>query len=166
MYPQSKIKDLVALTDGKPITTSQQVAKRFNKRHKNVLRAYDQLECSYEFSRLNFEPREFIDSRGKIQREILMTKDGFMFVAMGFTGKEAAQFKEAFISAFNDMTEQIERMALNMWTRRMALETKDATSLAKASVGSGLMLTRKRELPGIKSERAMLDSAIQPSLLN
>ncbi len=163
---QNEIKDLVAFLDGKPVTSSQQVAKRFKKLHKNILRAYYRLDCSDEFNRLNFEPVEEVDAKGELRRSVHMTKDGFMFLVMGFTGKEAARTKEAYIYAFNAMTEQIERMALNMWTRRMALETKDATSLAKARIGSGLMLDRKRELPAIKSERSMLDASIQPSLLN
>ncbi|EGD1134269.1 Rha family transcriptional regulator, partial [Escherichia coli] len=32
-----------------------------------------------------------------------ITRDGFAFLAMGFTGKRAAQFKEAYINAFNQM---------------------------------------------------------------
>jgi Rha family phage regulatory protein len=32
-----------------------------------------------------------------------MTKDGFTFLVMGFTGAEAAKFKLAYITAFNDM---------------------------------------------------------------
>ena len=167
---QNQINDLVAFFDGKPITSSEQVAKRFKKQHRNVLRAYDQLDCSDDFYRLNFEQvtDTYQNGKGGVQerRVIHMTKDGFMFLAMGFRGKEAARTKEAYIAAFNAMAEQIERIALSMWTRRMNLETKDATSLAKARVGSGLMLDRKRELPAIKSERAVLDAAIQPSLLN
>lgn len=36
-----------------------------------------------------------------------MTKDGFMFLIMGFTGKKAAQIKEAYINAFNQMANQL-----------------------------------------------------------
>ena len=167
MYPQSEIKDLVALTDGKPVTTSRQVAKHFGKRHANILRLFQTriIGChSTGFIELNFEFNEYTDSMGRSLPELLMTKDGFIAIATKLRGAELWQ--ERFIAAFNGMAEQIERMALNMWTRRMALETKDATSLTKASIGSGLMLTRKRELPAIKAERAILDSAIQPSLLN
>ena len=37
-----------------------------------------------------------------------MTKDGFIFVVMRFIGAKAAATKEAYISAFNWMAEQIE----------------------------------------------------------
>ncbi len=35
------------------------------------------------------------------------TRDGFQPLAMGFTGKRAAQFKEAYINAFNQMEKQL-----------------------------------------------------------
>ena len=36
-----------------------------------------------------------------------ITRDGFAFLAMGFTGKRAAQFKEAYINAFNQMEQAL-----------------------------------------------------------
>lgn len=36
-----------------------------------------------------------------------LTKDGFVILAMGFTGKVAAKFKEAYINAFNEMEERL-----------------------------------------------------------
>jgi Rha family phage regulatory protein len=89
------LSEFVVLNDTTLTTDSRRVAKHFKKAHKSVLRAIDNLECSNEFSQRNFAPRDFIDSRGKQQREISMTKDGFMFLAMGFKGSEAAKFKES-----------------------------------------------------------------------
>ena len=40
-----------------------------------------------------------------------MTKDGFSFLVMGYTGKKAAQFKEAYINAFNKMEAEIRSSA-------------------------------------------------------
>ena len=36
-----------------------------------------------------------------------MTRDGFVFLVMGYRGKKAAQFKEAYIKRFNEMEEFI-----------------------------------------------------------
>ncbi len=36
-----------------------------------------------------------------------MTKDGFVFLVMGFTGKKAAAFKEAYIAEFNRMEAEL-----------------------------------------------------------
>lgn len=79
------------------------VAKFFEKEHKNVLRDIAELDCSEEFSRLNFEPSKYTDERGKKQPCFEMTRDGFMFLAMGYRGKKAARIKEFYIKRFNDM---------------------------------------------------------------
>ena len=89
--------DLVAMT------TSLIVAKYFDKEHKNVIRAIKDLDCSDDFRRLNFQPSYYQNEQNKRQPMYRMTRDGFMFLVMGFTGKKAAKFKERFISLFNKM---------------------------------------------------------------
>ena len=42
-----------------------------------------------------------------------MTKDGFVFLVMGFTGKQAATFKEDYINEFNRMATTLNSNALN-----------------------------------------------------
>lgn len=86
-----------------PVTTSRIVSRAFHKQHKDVLRAIDQIECSPEFNGRNFAPVEYTDAKGESRPEYRMTRDGFMFLAMGFTGAEAARRKEGFIAVFNDM---------------------------------------------------------------
>lgn len=99
--------DLISLHHGQPMTTSLKVAEVFGKQHKNVLRKLETLECSQEFNRLNFEPVEYIDNKGEPRRAWNMTKNGFIFLVMGFTGKLAAQFKEHYIQAFDAMAAQL-----------------------------------------------------------
>jgi Rha family phage regulatory protein len=62
------------------------LARTFGKRHKIVLRAYDNLQCSPEFGRLNFEPVENVEHKGESRRMVKMTKDGFMVQVMGLAG--------------------------------------------------------------------------------
>ncbi len=54
-----------------------------------------------------------------------ITRDGFSFLAMGFTGKKAAEFKERFIAAFNAMEQRLiedqgERRQIDMNHRRLS----------------------------------------------
>lgn len=37
----------------------------------------------------------------------LLTRDGFIMVAMGYTGRKAMEFKEAYINAFNAMEQEL-----------------------------------------------------------
>lgn len=111
---QSITSNAVAITipdleiiNGQITTTSNQVAAHFGKRHKNVMQAIANLDCSPEFTRLNFQPSEYTDSTGRKLPAYRLTRDGFVFLAMGFTGKDAAQWKEAYITAFNKMEAEL-----------------------------------------------------------
>ena len=86
---------------GKDVTTSVIVANCFGKNHKNVLRDIENLTCSEEFNQLNFEPISYFDVMNREQKAYEMTKDGFSFLVMGYTGEKASTFKEAFIREFN-----------------------------------------------------------------
>lgn len=94
---------LVMVSNDRVVTTSLQVAEKFGKLHKNVIRAIKNLDCSEAFNRLNFEPVEYTDAKGEKRIMYYITRDGFAFLVMGFTGKVAAKFKEAYINAFNEM---------------------------------------------------------------
>jgi Rha family phage regulatory protein len=80
---------------GKVFCSSLQVAETFKKRHDNVLQDIRKLDCSEGFNLLNFQEIKYKDERGRLQPQIAMTKDGFTFLVMGYTGKKAATFKEA-----------------------------------------------------------------------
>lgn len=158
------IAEFVTLNHNVLVTDSRRVAKHFKKRHDNVLRAYDRLECSEDFNRLNFEVVEEMDAKGELRRAIQMTKDGFMFLVMGFTGKEASRIKEAYINAFNSMSDQLQRVQNDLWYQMLDLERREAFSQSWASFGSRCMLRRKREKPALQHERDLLEERMQPEL--
>lgn len=97
---------LVIISNEKVTTTSLLIAKKFGKEHKNVLQSIQQMECSPEFSRLHFKPREYIN-RGRKYTMYEITKDGFLILVMGFTGVKAMSFKEEYIGEFNRMEDKL-----------------------------------------------------------
>ncbi|WP_165176894.1 Rha family transcriptional regulator [Desulfovibrio sp. ZJ369] len=97
------IENIVRIDDGKMFTTSLIVAQAFEKEHKNVLQSIQNLECSTQFNQLNFQPVEYKDAKGELRPAYRLSRDGFAFLAMGFTGKKAAAWKEKFLEAFNAM---------------------------------------------------------------
>jgi len=97
----------VQISNDQIVTTSTDIAKCFGKRHDNILRKIESLDCSAEFNALNFELVEYEDGKGELRPMYRITKDGFVYLAMGFTGAKAAQFKEAYINAFNQMEKQL-----------------------------------------------------------
>lgn len=90
-------------------TTSRDVAAKFEKNHRDVIRSVKNLDCSREFTERNFALSDYKDPTGRTLPQYLMTRDGFTFLAMGFTGAKAARFKEAYIAEFNRMEEELYR---------------------------------------------------------
>lgn len=95
----------------KVVVSSINIAKNFEKRHADVLRAIETIECSSDFRELNFvftlKTVAMPNNATRQDPEYLITRDGFAFLAMGFTGARAAKFKEAYITAFNEMERRI-----------------------------------------------------------
>lgn len=91
--------------NGQDVTTSQIVAQVFGKRHSDVLRDVRNLKCSDDFRKRNFalmvEMKELPQGGAQKSEFYEMTKDGFSFLVMGYTGAKAGQFKEQFIAEFN-----------------------------------------------------------------
>ncbi|EPW1928551.1 Rha family transcriptional regulator [Escherichia coli] len=103
----------IAIVDGQAVTSSLAVADFFSKRHDDVLKKIRILDCSPEFCARNFAETSILVRQPNGGTRKLpcyqITRDGFAFLAMGFTGKRAAQFKEAYINAFNQMEKQLSR---------------------------------------------------------
>ncbi|MCJ2816491.1 Rha family transcriptional regulator [Escherichia coli] len=97
----------IAIVDSQAVTSSLAVANFFSKRHDDVLKKIRTLECSASFTSRNFSVSDYTDCTGRKLPCYQITRDGFAFLAMGFTGKRAAQFKEAYINAFNQMEKQL-----------------------------------------------------------
>lgn len=61
VIPAFDFRNMVQAVDNKVITTTLKVAEYFGKRHKDVLRAIRNMQCSDDFARRNFAPTDFID---------------------------------------------------------------------------------------------------------
>ena len=87
--------------------TSLQVAEAFGKEHKEILRDIRNLMVSKDFTERNFAPVKYYDSKGESRPMLHMTRDGFMILAMGYTGAKAMALKEAYIAEFNRMEAEL-----------------------------------------------------------
>lgn len=82
---------------------SEEEDKQYTREHKAVLRAIRELKCSDEFRSEHFSPSKYVDTRGKEQPCIVMDRDGFAMLVMGFNDPKSTKFKEMYISQFNAM---------------------------------------------------------------
>ena len=84
------------------------MAEVFGIPHDEILRRIRNLDCSQEFRLRNFAESSYTNSQNREMPMHEMTRDGFSFLVMGFTGAKAAQFKEAYIEASNTQSESSE----------------------------------------------------------
>lgn len=99
--------ELLTISNGQPTASSRDIAEHFGKRHDHVLRDIETLGKDLpNFGEMFFDT-EIPDSYGRQQRAYLMNRDGFTLLAMGFTGKEALEWKVKYMNAFNAMEQEI-----------------------------------------------------------
>ena len=131
----------IAVIDGQPTTTSRDIAETFGKRHDHVLERIRKLDCSPEFSAPNFRAAEYVDAKGEQRTEYRITRDGFAFLCMGFTGAKAAQWKERYIHTFNKMAE------------KLAAKPAPRPALAKTTTRPGITLALMLDGPIFTAEQ-------------
>lgn len=96
---------LVNLDHGNIFTSSILVAEHFKRRHDDVLKVINAVvkrTTDPEHLR-NFAAMSGLDQRNRKRNFFNLTRDGFVFIAMGFTGPEADAWKWKFLDAFNAM---------------------------------------------------------------
>ncbi|MFS1538123.1 MAG: Rha family transcriptional regulator [Candidatus Phlomobacter fragariae] len=103
----STINPKITVRNGKAVTNSRDVFDYFGKRHDDILKKLRNIDSSPEFNARNFSEVNYIDAKGEKRPIYEMTKDGLVFLVMSFTGKKAAQFKEAYIAEFNRMETEL-----------------------------------------------------------
>jgi Rha family phage regulatory protein len=92
--------------NGEAWVSSRDVARLFGKEHFHVMETIKGRilpDVSEEFGLSNFRLSSYKNSQNKKQPEYLLNRKSFTMVAVGFTGKKAMKFKEAYIEAFEAM---------------------------------------------------------------
>lgn len=109
--------DLVIMHDRQAVTTSLILAEVFDKKHKNVIQTIsskiNSAENSAQYKKM-FAESTYTDKSGKQNKMYYLNRDGFTFIAMGFTGRKADEFKLKYIEAFNKMEEEIRNQSLQV----------------------------------------------------
>lgn len=118
---------LVFIENNKAVTDSLTVAEVFKKEHARVMRDIRELGCSEEFRVGNFAESTYVNSQNKEMPKYSMSKKGFTLLAMGYTGKEAMKFKEAYI-------EEFERMESKLITPRILSDREQLLASMKMTI--------------------------------
>lgn len=109
----SNLSDFVEIKDEEVFTTSRIVAEKFGKEHCNVIKAIEQIINDVENNLVDigvknnvselFIEDTYIDSKGEMRKQYLITESGAMLLIMGFTGTRALMVKTQFIKEFTRM---------------------------------------------------------------
>ena len=109
--------ELVIMHDKQAVTTSLVLAEVFEKQHKNVIQAIEakieSAENQARYKRMFYEGI-YTDKKGEQRKMYYLNRDGFTFIAMGFTGRKVDEIKLKYIDAFNKMEEQIRNQSLQV----------------------------------------------------
>lgn len=156
---------IVLVKNQSVITTSILVAEKFERNHRDILRAIKKLDCSPDFTKRNFTLSEYEDVTGRKLPMYQMTKDGFIFLVMGFTGSKAAKFKEDYINAFNEMHEYINSEQKQLYKEYVdALEQFEKFSELASQAGKTLNLVGKKLKPKALVKVNELEKSMQYNL--
>ena len=100
-------------------TTSLDIKSVFEKRHADILAQIRRLPQD-KFNERNFSLVEYKDKKGESRPYYKISKDGFVLLAMSFTGERFYKFKVAYINAFNRMADEIKRQGIIRYTDKIA----------------------------------------------
>lgn len=120
--------ELVYLKNDEAVCDSLQVAEKFGKRHNNVLQNIDNLIAENSAVKSMFKQSTYKADNGQKYRMFYMNRDGFSLLIMGFTGKDALNWKLQYIKAFNQMESFIKEKSTQTWveTRKAGKLTRNA----------------------------------------
>lgn len=138
--------NLVIMKDRQAVTDSLKVAESFDKKHKDVLKAWKNLAAQNCATKKMFVESTYVN-RGKEYPMIYMNRDGFTLLAMGFTGKKALDFKLKYIQAFNEMEKRIRQpKSERLEIMRKNSATKRAGVLYKIAMATDSNISRQKLL--------------------
>jgi Rha family phage regulatory protein len=101
------MENLVKIENQQIVTDSRQIAENFGKQHKHVIEAIENIKAENSALTSFFYEGTYKAGTGKSYKMYLMNRDGFTLLAMGFTGKQALEWKLKYIKAFNEMEAEL-----------------------------------------------------------
>ena len=119
------------------VCDSLDVAEHFGKRHKNMIQNIERLAENSADVRALFKAQTYVDTYGREQKKYFMNRDGFSLLVMGFTGKQAIEWKMKYIAAFNHMEQLLAQKQTEVYRATRAYQKsirKQETDVIKCLV--------------------------------
>ncbi|WP_028310993.1 Rha family transcriptional regulator [Derxia gummosa] len=150
--------------DGEPRASTEVIARGFKVQHKNVLELLRRHEARFDvFGQVAFQTR--LNRQGSATEfAMLNEQQAALLITLMRNTPEVLDFKVLLIQEFFELRNALHRREQNLWNQMQEALAREAQSAVRASFGSHLMLQRRRELPGLKTEIERLNSQLHPRL--
>ena len=136
------------------VVSSRVIAERFNKRHNNLLSSITAITKGLLENKQT--PAQYFvkswyteEQNGQTYPEYLCTRDGFSLLVMGFTGKDALEWKVKYINAFN----QMEAFILERTSSEWLMTRKQGKLIRRAETDTLANLVEYAEAQGSRNMR-------------
>lgn len=133
------------------VVSSRVISEKFCKQHQHVTQSIENLISENPLVKKMFSKAYYETERGRAYKEYLMNRDGFSLLVMGFTGKDALEWKLKYIQAFNAMESFIRERQSSEWliTRKQGKlvrrnETDTLVNLVEYAEAQGSRNMRKQ----------------------
>ena len=149
--------------DGINVVSSRVIAEQLGKEHKHVLESLDNILESHGRG-LGGEiiASEYINERGRIYREYLLTKNGFTLYMFNIQGYN--DFKIAYINRFNEMEKALQEVTTK---EKLLLQLFSNDALQVANAHKALVEMETKPLKEkIEQDKPLVDFANQVSTSN
>lgn len=151
------MEDLVMIESGRAFVTSNAVAEKFEKQHRQILdNIRSVIKNEPEFGSANFRATTYTTGQNKTHECFEMSRDGFSMIAMGLTGKKAMSWKAKYITAFNKMEVALVSMVPTLESVNQIVKKAESDKQIASECGSQLAKYKKVK----SSNKEKLDSAI------
>ena len=123
---------VVKIVDGIPFVHSTNIADVFEKRHDHVIRDIEEIlrtlpeNRKHHFLETQIERPSNLGTGTVKSKAYRLTRDGFTFLVMGYTGEKAARFKWAYIDEFNRQQALLESQVLPLTQSERSLIAGDS----------------------------------------
>lgn len=152
--------NLVSINNNQVVVSSRQVAESFGKEHKVVLRSIKEILAAQNCSTKFFSESKF-ENRGKQYPEYIMNRDGFSLLVMGFTGKDAMEWKIKYINAFNAMEQELRNKELE---KPKQANERDKAMLLNAQSRQATLFMKLSERSSIPEFKRIMEAYAANSL--
>ena len=148
-----------------PLVDSRELADGLGVQHHSVMRLIDRYQIQFaRFGLVRFEIDAVKEAGARGVKQVrfasLNEDQAYLLLTMSRNTDRVVAMKADLVAAFGAARRAGFAKSLTAWQQLQRLEIENASSMTRASIGSRLMLERKRALPQLRARREQLEAQV------